>query len=158
MRRSHPSHKSVRKTYELIVDLYWWPLLKKDIESMIYNCKLCQESNRTLVTSQSLIDSDNFCWQHMKRVFLDITGPFSSDNEKYAIVMIDQASRWPELFLTQTVTSAVVIDKLKKIFSRLGTPDEIRCDNGPQFVSKTFREFVEDRKIKLILSPNYNPS
>ena len=72
--------------------------------------------------------------------------------------MIDQASRWPEFFLTQIVTSAVVIDKLKKTFSRLGTPDEIRCDNSPQFVSKTFREFVEDRKIKLILSPNYNPS
>ena len=80
LRRSHLSHNGIRKTYELIADLYWWPLLKKDIESMIYNCKLCQESNRTLVTSQTLIDSENFCWQPMKRVFLEIAGPFSGDN------------------------------------------------------------------------------
>ena len=41
-------------------------------------------------------------------------------------------------------TSAAVISKMKEIFAEHGVPDILRSDNGPQYASAAFTEFVEE--------------
>ena len=40
-------------------------------------------------------------------------------------------------------TSAVIISKMKEIFSEYGIPDILKSDNGPQYASAAFTEFAE---------------
>ena len=43
----------------------------------------------------------------------------------------------------KSVTSAKVIDSLEKIFTTHGSPVTLTSDNGPQFVSSEFAEFMK---------------
>ena len=42
----------------------------------------------------------------------------------------------------KTTTADGVIESLEEIFSRQGLPLAITSDNGPQFVSKVFDEYI----------------
>ncbi len=46
---------------------------------------------------------------------------------------------------------------MKDIVSHYGNPDQLVSDNGPQFVSQEFAQFLKDRNIKHIKSAVYNP-
>ena len=59
------------------------------------------------------------------------------------LVMVAYHSKWIEILHLTTVTSSAVIAKMMDVFARLGFPQEIFSDNGPQFVSEQFRQFVE---------------
>ncbi|XP_070034470.1 uncharacterized protein [Nicotiana tomentosiformis] len=44
------------------------------------------------------------------------------------------------------------------IICRFGMPSDIVCDNGKQFIESKVTKFLEDHKIKRILSTSYHPS
>ena len=41
-------------------------------------------------------------------------------------------------------TSAAFISTMKEIFAEHGVPDILRSDNGPQYASAAFTEFIEE--------------
>ena len=47
----------------------------------------------------------------------------------------------------KTTTTDKVIQSLKSTFATYGIPSSIRTDNGPQFVSGEFREFLKEHGI-----------
>ena len=50
-----------------------------------------------------------------------------------------------------------VVEKLRKILSRVGLPKEICSDNGPPFNSFDFDSFCTDLGIKVHKSSPYHP-
>ena len=62
-----------------------------------------------------------------------------------------------EVGFVEKVTSQSVITFLTSVFSREGFPLEIVTDHGPQFISKEFEGFLEERKITHCLSSVYYP-
>ena len=57
-----------------------------------------------------------------------------------------------------STTANKTIDELRLIFASHGLPEELVSDNGPQFVSHEFSEFMRKNGIKHILVPPYHPS
>ena len=57
-----------------------------------------------------------------------------------------------------STTAGRTIDKLCKLFSSYGLPEQIVMDNGPQFVSEEFATFAKLNGIKHIKSAPYHPS
>ena len=52
--------------------------------------------------------------------------------------------------------AATVIKKIKNVFSRMGLPEVLRNDNGPQYAAKTFEKFAKDWGFQHIpKSPEY---
>ena len=47
----------------------------------------------------------------------------------------------------KSTTTDKVIQSLKSTFATHGVPSSIRTDNGPQFVSGEFREFLKEYEI-----------
>ena len=73
---------------------------------------------------------------------------FELDNLNYLIV-VDYFSRYIELAAMQKTTkSHEVIRALKAIFARHGIPEEVRSDNGPQYVSAEFIHFAKEWSFK----------
>ena len=56
-----------------------------------------------------------------------------------------------------SITAGHTINELRLIFAQHGLPEEVVSDNGPQFVSNEFAEFMTKNGIKHTLVPPYNP-
>ena len=63
------------------------------------------------------------------------------------LLVVDYYSWFVELALLSTMTSTEIIRHLRSMFARQGIPDELRTDNGSQFTSKEFQQFVQDSNI-----------
>ena len=56
-----------------------------------------------------------------------------------------------------STTSQRTADELRLIFASHGLPEEVVSDNGPQFISTEFEEFMSRNCIKHTLVPPYHP-
>ena len=121
----------------------WWPGLDKDIEKHCKSCYGCQlvdkpmnpePLHRTVLPSQP--------WQDLA---IDFLGPLPSGDSLF--VLVDYYSRWVDVTIMKSTTTDKVIQSLKSTFATHGVPSSIRTDNGPQFVSGEFREFLKEHGI-----------
>lgn len=58
----------------------------------------------------------------------------------------------------RSTTTAKTLEKLHIVFANFGLPEEIVSDNGPQFSSHEFAEFMKRNLIKHIKTPPYHPA
>lgn len=58
----------------------------------------------------------------------------------------------------KSTTADRMIEKLRVFFAYAGIPEEIVLDNGPQFVSATYEDFLKLNGIKLTNTPPYHPA
>lgn len=114
----------------LIRENFWWPSLDRLVERMVRECPECFNSDRMLkVHSAPLRPVEWAAWQ---KIAFDISGPFNQlpQNARYALVIIDYHSKWPEVKFVANATTQVIISFIKEVFAREGAPDILVTDNG----------------------------
>ena len=75
------------------------------------------------------------------------------------LLVVDYFSRYPEIVHLSNTTSSSIVNVLKTIFSRQGIPEIVLSDNGPQYASSEFADFVRAYDFKHVTtSPNYAQS
>lgn len=88
-------------------------------------------------------------------VAIDLMGPLPSND--YIFVVVDYFSMYKEVKICRTITSTVIVEHLKEIFTRLGNPVSITADNGSQFTSTEFKEFCSVQNIRVYNTIPYWP-
>ena len=74
------------------------------------------------------------------------------------LIVVDAYSKWPEVIRMSSSTSTCETTKvLLSLFSRHGLPDKLVSDNGPQFTSDEFKEFMTNCGILHIKTAPYHP-
>ncbi|KAG6923095.1 hypothetical protein G0U57_021612 [Chelydra serpentina] len=91
-------------------------------------------------------------WQ---RIHVDFAGPPEGN---MFLVVVDVHSKCPEGSIMQSTISESTIQKLWGLFSHFGLPEQLMSDNGPQFVSQEFPNFMKVNGIHHITSAPYHPS
>ena len=147
----HEGHIGVVKMKGIARSYIWWPNLDSEIEICGKSCPNCQkiQSMPPLSPLHPWIYPDHK-WQ---RIHLDFAGPFQGVN---FLVAVDAYSKWPEVKIMKSTTASKTIEALREIFSRNGLPQQIVSDNGPQFISKEFRDFENNNGITHIFSAPYH--
>ena len=69
-------------------------------------------------------------------------------SEEYIFVILDYFSRNYEIAVLKSVTTEKVILTLIPIFLRFGLPLMLGTDNGPQFISDEFEQYLKEHGIK----------
>ena len=82
--------------------------------------------------------------QPWTRLHADYAGPFLG---KMFLIIIDAYSKWIEVHITNSATSAITIDKLRNTFATFGLPEVLVTDNGSNFTSTEFEEFLKSNGI-----------
>ena len=90
-------------------------------------------------------------WQ---RVHID----YAEYQRKYFFVAVDAHSKWPEIFAATKTTTQKTISILRHLFSSYGFPEEIVSDNGPQFTSDQFADFLRQNGVRHTRSAPYHPA
>lgn len=142
---AHEGHPGIVAMKSRLRTKVWWPKIDDQAEKIVRACKGC-----TLVSAP-------IASFPMKRrqlptgpwidVAIDFMGPLPKG--EYLFVIVDYFSRYKEIKIMKNITSTNTISVLKEIFSRLGSPASITCDNGRQFTSEEIRSFCKEYGIKI---------
>nr|GEU34175.1 reverse transcriptase domain-containing protein [Tanacetum cinerariifolium] len=89
---------------------------------------------------------------------IDFMGPFpNSKGNKYILVAVDYLSKWVEAKALSTNDARVVVNFLKSLFSRFGTPKVIISDRGTHFCNDQFAKVMSKYGVTHRLSTAYHP-
>jgi len=93
------------------------------------------------------------------KVVVDLVGPLSkkAGGKEFVLTLIDSYSRWPEIWFLNSISSEAVMRALDQVFAREGFPEVLLSDNGRQFVSHEFEEYLRVRGIVHETTALYSP-
>ena len=74
------------------------------------------------------------------------------------LLLVDAHLKWPEIVEMSSTTVDTTIAILKRVFAAYGLPEQLVSDNGPQFVSHEFADFLRANGVKYIRTAPYHPS
>ena len=74
------------------------------------------------------------------------------------LVMIDAHSKWMDVYIIRSTTLVATIVKLREIFMTQGLPETIVRDDGPNFTSAEFENFLSKNDIKHTRVSPYHPA
>ncbi|CAM4584726.1 unnamed protein product [Caretta caretta] len=150
----HSGHRGIVRMKEIAQSYFWWPELDSAIEEKARACMSCQGvRNAPQWVPLHPWDWPENPWQ---RIHVDFAGPL--EGSMFLVVVVDAHSKWPEVSIMQSTTAESTIQKLRGLFSHFGLPEQLVSDNGPQFVSQEFQNFMKANGIHHIMSAPYHPS
>ena len=153
LKELHETHQEASKMKSLARSYVWWSKMDSDIEEMVKNCNVCQETRQTPPAAP--LHPWEWPTQPWNQLHLDFIGPFMGH---MFLVLIDAHSKWIDVHVMQSITATKTIEKLRIVFSTHGLPRKIVTDNGPTFVSEEFKTFLKGNGIKHVTTTPYHPS
>ena len=72
-------------------------------------------------------------------------------------VAIDKFTKWPEVEAVRKVTAQSAVKFFKGLVCRFGVPNRVITDNGTQFTSHTFMQYIQDLGSKVCFASVAHP-
>ena len=147
----HQGHPWASRMKSLARSCVWWPGLDKDLERIAKSCVSVKLDPRTAPLHPWVWPSRPWQWVH-----IDFAGPIGGHTY---LVLVDAQSTWPEVIDMPSTTATKTIEALlRHIFASYGSPLQLVSDNGLQFSSEEFKEFLVHNDIKHLHSAPYHPA
>ena len=122
---------------EAIARICIWRLkMDEEMEREIKLCSVCQ------IVRSSPPSAPLILWKWATRPFQRIHIDFCQKGSDYFLLVVDSHSKWIEVQHMTSITTEKTTNELRLIFAQHGLPEEEVSDNGPQFVSNEFAEFM----------------
>ncbi|XP_015277826.1 PREDICTED: uncharacterized protein K02A2.6-like [Gekko japonicus] len=123
------------------------------IEEWVQVCNQCQQSRPDPPTAPpQKWESTGKPWS---RLHIDFAGPVQG---QMFLIIVDAWSKWLEVVHMRSTTSTAVVQALRRLFATHGLPDTLVSDNGPQFVSEEFRQFLTNNGIRQMTAAPFHPA
>ena len=150
LKELHRDHQGIAKMKANARSYVWWPGLDKSLEQLARDCQACK-STKSMPTVAPL---HPWVWpsRPWQRLHIDFAGPFKG---RMFFVLVDAHSKCPEVLEMKSTTAEKTIDVMRTLFGSYGIPEQVVSDNGPQFTSDEFTEFMKRNRIK---RTPYHPS
>ena len=72
-------------------------------------------------------------------------------------VAIDKFTKWPEVEVVRKVTAQSAVKFFKGLVCHFGVPNRVTTDNGTQFTSRTFMQYIQDLDNKVCFASVAHP-
>lgn len=126
--------------------------MDSEIENLIKSCQVCQQSRPAPAVAP--LHSWEWPSEPWNRLHLDFAGPFLGH---MFLILVDALSKWLDVHLMQSISSANTIETLLTIFATHGLPRTVVTDNG-SFTSEEFLTFMTENGISHTTTAPYHPS
>lgn len=152
LERLHSSHQGIERTKRRARTSMYWPNIDNDISN---KCKCCSKCQKYLPSNQrEPILHDDI----PERVFQNVSSDLFEYAGKQYLIYVDKLSGYPIVnAFEHEATARKVISALRNIFSMTGAPEIFRCDNGPQYGAKRFKDFLKKWNVEAKPSTPYYP-
>ncbi|KAF2895820.1 hypothetical protein ILUMI_10353 [Ignelater luminosus] len=135
------NHRGITETVEAISKRYYFPKIYEQVNRYINQCNVCQQAKYErnplkIVPNVTEISSRPFVIINIDLFFMD---------NQIFLTIIDQFSRFLQMYPIQRQNQVEIMDQLTKFVSTFPTPSKIIADN--QFNTVVFKEFCSLYKI-----------
>jgi len=149
----HDGHPGISRMKSLARSFMWWQKMDQEIERLVKTCAECQIHH----SAPPVAPLHPWKWATYPwlRLHLDFAGPFLNN---MFLILLDAHSKWLEVYTMSSTASTAVIQCLRTVFAQFGLPATIVTDNGPNFTSLEFKEFLCRNGIAHVTSSPYHPA
>lgn len=154
-------HFGVFKTLAKVSELYYWPNMRKSVYKYVRKCQTCAANKPSNLPQAGLMGAYrdiNFPYQLLSA---DLIGPYprSKNGCQYVLVVVDWFTKYVHVNPIAKATTRSIIKFLENVvFLNFGVPQIFACDNGSQFTSKEFEQFIKSYEIqKVWYNARYHP-
>ncbi|XP_038147858.1 uncharacterized protein LOC119787881 [Cyprinodon tularosa] len=151
-------HLGKHKTMARIRKYFYWPGIQSDVALFCKGCPQCQKSSLK-IPSRAPLQSLPIINTPFERLGMDIVGPLekSKSGNRYMLVILDYATKYPEVFPLKSIKAKAVAFCLIQLFSRVGFPAEILTDCGTNFLSTLLKQVYQLLGIRSLKTTPYHP-
>ena len=121
----HPlsGHLGVNKTYNKILQHFFWPNLRKDVSEHCRSCHTCQmvgKPNQTI--SKARLHPIPAMGEPFSKVLVDCVGPLikTKSGNQYLLTIMCMATRFPEAIPLRKINAKSIVKALIKFFTFVG--------------------------------------
>ena len=153
-------HLGVRKTYNRVLQHFFWPGLKQDVAKWCKECHTCQlggKPNQNI--PQAPLHPIPAFDEPFSHIVIDCVGPLpktKSQNE-YLLTIMCSSTRFPEAIPLRSIKTNTILKALIKFFTLFGLPKSIQSDQGTNFMAHAFQQVMNQLGIKQYKSSAYHP-
>ena len=153
-------HMGINKTYSKILNHFYWPSLKRDVQDYVRSCHTCQvigkPSHKIPTAPLHPIPAFN---EPFSRVLVDCVGPLpkTRSGNQYLLTIMCVSTRFPEAIPLRNIKAKTIVKALIKFFTLVGLPSQIQSDQGSNFMSGLFQQVMNQLGIQQFKSSAYHP-
>jgi Integrase zinc binding domain len=133
------SHIGINGTLQQILQNYWWPTIRKDIQTYVQGCETCQRTKTQTQAKAAPLIPHKIPDTNWKHISIDLIGPLPESKGYNAIkVIVNRKLKQAHFIKTNTELSSEGQAKIfrDEVFKLHGLPEKVISDRGPQYVSK----------------------
>ena len=103
-----------------------WPGVAKDVKDLCASCLICQKAGLAIIVKAPL-NPLPVIKEPFTRIAMDVFWPLNRTKagNKYILVLMDYATKWPEAFALRNVTTETIVNCLIEVTARIGVPQEL---------------------------------
>ena len=135
---AHEAHLGVTKTKSILRDKIYFPGMDAQVEALLKSCLACTANARS--DPPPPLQPSPLPPLPWHTVNIDFLGPLP--NRSYLLVVIDHRTRFPEVEIIGSTAAISTLGAHTKIFSTHGLPHKVISDNGSQFQSYAFKQYM----------------
>lgn len=150
----HKAHLGIVNCKKRAKELVYWPGMNKQIEDVVNKCSVCLTyKNKPAKEPMVMQEIPSLPWSKVGTDLFEVNG-------YHYLIMVDYYSNFIEVApLKQDTSTSTIVKNMKANIARYGVMDTLVSDNGPQFASREFKDFVEAYGINHVTSsPLYQQS
>ena len=155
-------HTGLEKTKRNIMEKFYFPNLATWIKILIADCIPCQTNkvfaNTKIKSKQEQLAPTKKYFNEM--IMIDTKGPIypTSEGNNYIFVIVDAFSHYVTIMCAPKNTAHYAFTALfEHWFMKFGLPDEIRSDNGSEYINTELTHLCNYFEIKFKPSTTYAP-
>ena len=146
----HESHQGINRTKARARQVVYWPGIDNDIQQTIQHCQSCQRD------LPSHPQEPYVAHELPSRPFQVVHADLFYYAGQQFLVIVDALSNWPWVFcLGRSAVTRKIISAFCDVFCCSGVPDTLYSDNGPQFASREFSQFLARWQVDHVTSSPY---
>ena len=151
------AHLGDVKVHSVLRRHYWWSGMRSDVTKWTRSCLTCATHSPGRKYKPPLTPIP--VAGAFDRIGIDVLQlPRTKQGNRYAVVVVDYLTKWPEVFATADQSSATIAKVLVEgVMSRHGVPGEVLSDRGKSFLSGLMEEVEALLGYKKMNTTAYHP-
>lgn len=152
-------HPGRDRSWHIISESCTFKNMKRTVAKIIKTCEICQKTKPLNYSNKGNTRSHKPS-RILEKVSIDLMGPLPTGRggTHYILAILDVFSKYMKLYALKKATTKAILERIKRDYiPEVGKPETILSDNGTQFTSKSWMEFMKKENIKTAFTSRYHP-